>query len=601
MVAPRRYWNLLAPYRGRYLLGLLLLLLTNLLSLLVPWLVKGGVDALAHIQKIAHDAPPPRLGGLLEHPLSYAVALAIVGVGLALIRTTSRIVILGGARQLSRDLKERLYRCLLAADPSFYGRFPTGEIMSRAASDIQVVQAVAAPGVLYTFNALFMFGIAVPYMFSVSGDLTLLLLIPFPFLAGLTMWAASRVKAYAREAQAAMAELTTHLQETLEGMQVVKAFTLEEHQAGRFAESNDRYLERSMKEAMAQGGIGVAATLTGGFGTCVLLFVGGGRVARGELTYGDLALFLAVLAMVLRPTIYLGWVLSLAQRGLASLDRIEEMFDAPLEVEPPLEAEASGPVEGAIDVAGLSFRYPLQLPGEAERRLAVEDVSLSVPAGGTLGLVGRIGSGKSTVLRAIPRFIATAPGAVKVDGVPVESWDLTDLRGGIGYVPQDGMVFSMSLGQNVAFGKPGASAEEVLDAVRLAALEKDLDQLEDGLETLVGERGVTLSGGQRQRLAIARALLIRPQILLLDDALSMVDAETAVDVLKNLRQALPGVTLLIAAHRTATLLGCDELLVLERGRVVERGSPQELLGREGSAFGGMHERQRLQTEIEEAQ
>ncbi len=599
MVALRRYLRLLRPYRRRYAWGLGLLLATNALSLSVPWLIKGAVDALVALRG-GGPAPAARLGGLLGTPTSYAVALIAAAAVLALARTGSRVVILGTGRHLARDLKRRLYDKLLAADPALYSRFPTGEIMNRATGDVQIAQAVAAPGMLYTFNALFMFGIAVPYLFTISPKLTALLLLPYPFLAGLTMWAATRVKGFARRAQEAMDDLTSHLQETLAGMEVVKAFTLEEVQAARFAGSNERYLDQSMKEAMARGGIGIAATLTGGIGTCLLLWLGGARVARGEMTYGDLALFLSVMAMVLRPTIFLGWVLSLFQRGMASVERLDELLDAPIAVTPPAEPRATGPVQGAVEVAGLSYRYPQPREGEGERRLALEDVSLQVPAGGVLGLTGRIGSGKSTLLRALPRFLDAPPGTVRVDGVPIEAWDLAALRQGIGFVPQDGAVFSLSLEANVAFGAPDADRAAVEEALRVAELHKDLDQLDAGLETLVGERGVTLSGGQRQRLAIARAVLIRPRILLLDDALSMVDAETAVAVLANLREVMAETTVLVAAHRTATLLGCDEVLVFDAGRVVERGAPQALLEEAGSQFGRMHERQRLQSEILEA-
>lgn len=595
MSAVRRYWRLLRPYGRGYALGLLLLFFTNGLSLAVPWLTKGAIDALA-AQRAGLAAPVEHLGGLLSGPLSYALALAVTGTVLAAIRTGSRIAILGLGRDLMRDLLARLYDHLLRADPAFYARFGTGEIMSRCVSDTRIMQAVAAPGVLYTFNAVFMFGLAVPYLFSVSWKLTALLLLPYPLLAAGTMWTVTRVRTYAHEAQQAMDALTTQIQETLAGMEVVKAFTLEELQATRFGAGNDTYLEKSMREAVARGGIGIASALVGGIGTALLLWIGGQAVARGELSYGDLALFLGVLALILRPTVYLGWVLSLAQRGLASLDRLDELLDAPVKIVTPTDAHP-GPLRGEVELRGLSFRYPTAREGE-ERRLALDDVSLRVAPGGVLGLVGRIGSGKSTVLRAVPRFLDAPAGSVLVDGVPLERWDLGALRGGIGYVPQDGAVFSLSLGANVAFGKPDASPDEIAEAARVACLDRDLDQLADGLETLVGERGVTLSGGQRQRLAIARAVLIRPRVLLLDDALSMVDAETAVAILKNLRAALGDTTVLVAAHRTATLLGTDEVLVLAQGRVVERGAPQALLEQADSQFHAMHERQRLREALE---
>jgi len=588
MNALRRYAELLKPYRGRYLAGFGLLVVTNLLVLAVPLLIKFAVD---NFQAV--------LEGTLAKEDAYLAIGAMVGVALGMLvfRTASRIVILNTGRHLGRDLKTRLYDALLRADPSFYARHQTGDLMSRCTSDLQLLQAVGSPGILYTLEGALILVLALPLMFSVSPMLAILVLIPYPLLAIVTMVSATKVKGFARRAQEAMAELTTHLQETLEGMTVVKAFTLEDHRAERFEVANDRFLVERMKEAATAGGIGVTATIAAGFGICVILYFGGQEVAARRLSYGDLALFLTLNAQILRPTIYLGWVLSLGQRALAGLDRVDEILAAPREFPASELLEGRGELRGELEVAGLNFRYPTAAE-DAERRLALEDVSFSLPAGGFLGITGRIGSGKSTLLRTIPRFAEVPAGTVRMDGVPVERWDLSDLRRGVGYVPQDGAVFSLSLGENVAYGRPDATDQEIMAAASAAELAKDLDQLEDGLSTMVGERGVTLSGGQRQRLAIARAILIQPRVLLLDDALSMVDSETAVAILAHLRRALPDATLVVSAHRTATLLGADQLLILDRGRVVERGSPQELLAESTSRFAKLHERQRLQAELE---
>lgn len=588
MNALRRYGELLKPYRGRYLAGFGLLVVTNLLVLAVPLLIKFAVDNFQAVREAT-----------LPKTEAYLAIGAMVGVALGMLvfRTASRIVILNTGRHLGRDLKTRLYDALLRADPSFYSRHQTGDLMSRCTSDLQLLQAVGAPGILYTLEGALILILALPLMFSVSPLLAILVLIPYPLLAIVTMVSATKVKGYARRAQEAMAELTTHLQETLEGMTVVKAFTLEDHRAERFEVANDRFLVERMKEAATAGGIGVTATIAAGFGICVILYFGGQEVAARRLSYGDLALFLTLNAQILRPTIYLGWVLSLGQRALAGLDRIDEILAAPPEPPPGDVLSGRGELRGELKVTGLNFRYPTA-EEDAERRLALEDVSFELPAGGFLGITGRIGSGKSTLLRTLPRFAEVPLGTVRVDGVPVERWDLADLRRGIGYVPQDGAVFSLSLGENVAYGRPDATDQEIMAAASAAELAKDLDQLEDGLQTMVGERGVTLSGGQRQRLAIARAILIQPKVLLLDDALSMVDSETAVAILAQLRRALPDATLVVSAHRTATLLGADQLLILDRGRVVERGSPQDLLQEPTSRFAKLHERQRLQAELE---
>ncbi|MCA8920614.1 MAG: ABC transporter ATP-binding protein [Planctomycetes bacterium] len=589
-----RYLTLFAPYKWLYAWGLLLLFLSNAFTLAVPRLIKAAVDRVAPPQ--GGDASPSTLWApFVDGPWRLAGTLVAVGLILALARTASRVVILGVGRRVARDLRRQVFGRLLVAAPSFFARFPTGEIMSRSIGDISLLQGVASPGILYTFNAVFMFSIAVPYLAWIDPSLTLYLLLPFPPLAVTTMFAATRVRRYAREAQEAMDRLSTRIQEALGGIDVIRAFTLEAEQAERFTEANDEYLTKSVQQALVRGVITIASVLTGGIGTFVLLWIGGQRVADHTLSYGDLALFFGVMGLVLRPTIYLGWVLSLGQRGLASLERLDQLLLAPRAIVSPEAPEATGPVRGTLEARAISYRYP----GDLERREALKGISFEVAQGKSLGLTGRIGSGKSTLLRAIPRLLVLTGGELLVDGVTLERWDLAALRSGIGYVPQDGYVFSLSLGENVAFGAPDATPAQILEAAKVAELEKDLDQLEDGLETVIGERGVTLSGGQRQRLAIARAVLIRPPILLLDDALSMIDAETAVQILKNLRQALPETTLLVAAHRTATLLGVDELLVMHEGEVVERGAPAALLADADSRFAHMHERQKLEASLRE--
>lgn len=590
MSALARYARLLRPYRRQYVAGLILLALTNGLNLLVPWLVKVAVDALAREHGVAGAGPVVRG---LERPTDVLVALVVVGVLLTAARTGSRLTILGAGRTLSRDLRNRLFDRVLTAPPSFFSRFPTGELMSRAIGDVGVLQSVAAPGVLYAFNALFMLAIAAPWLATVDAGLAGLVLAPFPVLAFLTWRLAERIRTATTEGQKAMAELTRAAQETLAGVEVVKAFVLEERQAERFAQANDRYLDRSLRESTLRLAVGTLSGLAGAAGTTAILWVGGRRVAEGRMSYGDLALFLTVLALVLRPVVLFGWILGLVQRGLAALDRLDEVSAG--EVAAPTGGRRA-PVVGEVELRELTFRFP----GDAQRRPALEEVSLKVPAGKSLGLTGRIGSGKSTLLKAIPGFLEAHAGQVLVDGVAVEQWEPPALRSAIGWVPQDGYVFSMSIAENAALGRPDAPRAELEAATRTAELARDLDQLPDGLDTLVGERGVMLSGGQRQRLAIARALVVKPKVLLLDDALSMIDAATAAAILANLRRELPGTTVLVAAHRTSTLLGCDEIAVLERGRVVERGPPAELLAREGGRFRALHERQRLQADLEAA-
>jgi ATP-binding cassette, subfamily B, multidrug efflux pump len=563
----------------------------------MPWLLRMLIGALDKARLAGGKAAP-------VPPAVYEIAvwIMVTAVAMAIVRIGSRIAFLGAGRRVGNRLREQAFGRLVHLAPSFYARMTTGDLISRLTSDINVCQSVSGPGILYAISGVLLYIGSVVFMSLINFKMTMLLLLPYPFLILAVNRAANHVKKHSKLAQQAAGRLTARVHETLAGIVVVKGFVMEERQEQRFAAANQEVLDHNMSQVIGRGLIQLFIGLAYGIASLIVLWVGGYAIAEGSLDFADFVAFFAYMALLVQPTVYLGWVTSTFARAGPALERVQEIIDASLTLTEPANAHKA-PVAGALEIRSLSYRYPAQRDDHeltvGQRRPALIDISATVDRGQVLGLFGRVGSGKSTLLRAIPRLLEIDTGTVFVDGVPVEDWSLNSLRGAIGYVPQDGTLFSMTLAENITLGRAGTNSVSLEEVLSLSCLDRDLDQLPSGLDTLVGERGVTLSGGQRQRTAIARALLLNPQIMLLDDALSMIDAETSADILQGLKKALRGLTVIVAAHRTATLLSADEILVLDEGRVVERGAPEQLL-RAAGQFAEAHERQRLQEQLEQS-
>ena len=581
-------------FRWHYVGGALLLMVSMILTCSLPWLIRGAV-AMLEGARVAGDT------AAVEDAALRSQGLLIMGVALlmAAFRVGSRLCFLSASRRCAQRLRVESLGRLVELSPRFYARLSTGDLVSRLTSDVGVCQGVCGPGAMYFCQAGFLYVGSLAFMSAIDPGLTLILFLPYPLLIVAVGFAARRVKSLSALSQVAMGRLTTCVQETLAGITVVKAFATEGREAERFATENEGLLKHNMSQAIWRGVIGLAIGLGSGLASLVVLWSGGLDVVRGELAFADFVAFFGYMGLLIQPTVYLGWMTNLLARGGPAMERVQELRRARRGIESPESGAHDAPLQGRLEFRELSYRYPSPNAALADRRAALQGVSGVVESGRSLGLFGAVGSGKSTLLKAIPRLIELPEESLLVDGVAVEGWSLEALRGGMGYVPQDGAMFSLSLAENIALGRPDASRDELLEVCRLACLEADLERLPQGLDTLIGERGVMLSGGQRQRAAIARALLVMPRVVLLDDALSMVDAETASLILDNLGGALAGLTVVIAAHRTATLLRCDELMVLDEGRVIERGAPASLLSR-GGLFARAHERQRLQDRLEEA-
>jgi ATP-binding cassette subfamily B protein len=444
-------------------------------------------------------------------------------------------------------------------------------------------------GVLSLVNTVVVYSAAVFLMTRISPFLTLCAIAPFPVMIFIVKRISASMFRRSKRMQEALSRLTIRVEENVSAAAVVKAYCREEGEIDSFREVCTGYLDASMGVARLRGGMLPVMGATGALGTLVVLFVGGEQVIRGDLTLGGFVAFNGYLAMLVWPTIMFGWILNMMQRGAASMARLGEILNARPEVSEPASPIDPGEIAGDIEFRNLSFSY--------REAAMLRGVSLKIEKGSRIGIVGVVGSGKSTLVRLIPRLFPVPDGTLFLDGVELNRIPLKKIRAAVGYVPQDSFLFSRSIAQNIAYGKHGASREDVERAAGIAGLAGDLARFPDGLDTLVGERGVTLSGGQKQRVAIARALIKEPRILILDDPLSAVDADTEEGILTALSGYYGERTVLIVSHRLSPLRGCDRIIVMEQGMIAEQGSHEELLAL-GGRYAAVHREEQLKAEIE---
>jgi ATP-binding cassette subfamily B protein len=502
-------------------------------------------------------------------------------IGLALVqawtRTVSRLAILGASRKIAFDVREAYFAKLLQLDAAFYDRRRTGDLMSRGVNDLQLLQAFYGPGLLNAFNTAIVYVGVLALMLKLDVPLTLVALALFPVLY-LGVNRLSR-KVYARSlaVQEQLAAISDRTQENLSGIQQVKIYAQEAQEIARFRELSDAFRQKQLSLARVRGAMVSLIGIFTGMGTVLVLFVGGLHVIQGRITLGDFVAFNAYLAQLAWPTVALGWIVNVFQRASGAIGRLDEIMTTSPTVAPP-EAETGGvtPIDGDLAFRGLTFSY--DGPGG---RPALSDIRLSIPKGAKVAVVGAVGAGKSTLAHLIAKIYPAPPGTLFAGGEDLATVPVARVRAGVGFVPQEAFLLSRSLRDNVAFGRKTADAAGIDDAVRMARLDADLPALPDGLATIVGERGYTLSGGQRQRATLARALATDPNILVLDDALSSVDADTERQILDALKGERQGRTLILITHRLSTLRAVDRIVVLQSGRVVEDGTHDALLAQDG--------------------
>lgn len=565
----RRYWVSFA-------LGIACLIITQAFALSVPQLLRIATDAL-----VTREIDGVKTAAL------WLVAVSVLG---ALMRIASRVLIFNAGRRVEFDIRNDCFTHLQREAPSFYREMPLAQVMSRLVNDLTQVRLLLGPGLLNLTNTTLVYLVVIPLLFLTDPELAFFSLLPLPLLLLLGRVFARHMYNYSKEAQDRLGTLSARVQENLSGVMTVRAYRREDDERRRFLELNDRYLEVNLELARLRGVMFPLMGLAGAIGSVVVLYMGGHRIAAGTMSVGQFVQFSAYLAALTWPTIALGWMISLLQRGFASMDRVNDIFRA----QPTIVdgAQAPSPFAGRLVVQNLTYSH-----GEGSAP-ALQDVSFAVEPGEMVVIVGRTGSGKSTLLQGLARLLELPPGTVYLDGRDVTELPLEHVRRRLGYAPQDAFLFSRTLFENVAFGDPEATEERVREALRIAAFDTDVAAFPEGLDTVVGERGITLSGGQRQRATLARAILIDPEILLLDDTLSAVDTETETKILAALSEAKRGRTLIMATHRLACAAKADRILVFDEGRLIEQGSEPELLAR-GGVYAEMHRRQRLRQALEQ--
>ncbi len=575
----RRIRDYFRRYRGAFAVGFVFLVLTNLLALSIPWLLKEAIDALSGASAGGYHAA-----------IRFAAFMGGAAVVMAATRITSRILVFNAGRRVEYDMRSELFAHLSTLSPGFFQRRSVGDVMSRAVNDLGQVRALLGPGILNLINTGVAYVVGISLMVAIDWRLTLAALIPYPLLIFAARRFGGRLFKKSRKVQESLGDLSTYIQENLAGQQVVKSYVREASAVAGFERENDILLGRSLDLAFTRGLMVPIFGLVGGVGTLAVLWYGGAQVIRGHITLGSLVAFNGYLAHLAWPTIALGWMLSMWQRGMSAMARLNELFRARPDIE-DREVDDVGELAGHLTLKHLTFTYP------GTDHPALADLVLDVPAGSTLGIVGLTGAGKSTLVDLLPRLKVVPEGQLFVDGHDVCRVPLAQLRSAIGYAPQDPFLFSATIADNIAFARPDASRAEIERAAKVAAVHDDILAFPHGYETLVGERGITLSGGQRQRVALARALLKAPKILILDDSLSSVDADTEARILEALPEVLGGRTSIVVSHRIAAVQGSDQIIVLDHGRIVQRGTHAELTGSDG-LYADLWRRQRLEAELE---
>jgi ATP-binding cassette, subfamily B, multidrug efflux pump len=569
----------LAPYLRRYWKSLawggVSTILYNVIKVLLPAVIGHAIDDMQH--------------GLTQAKiLHHALILLLIAVSSAVFLYITRQVVIGASREIEFDLRNDLFANLERQSANFFHTHRTGDIMARTTNDLNAVRMLLGPAIMYSANTIVFTAAALPFMYRISPKLTFFAFVPLPMASVLVQYFGARIHRRFERIQAMFSDISAKAQENFSGARLIRAFAQEDAEIASFEEANREYIKRSLHLVRLMAMLWPTLEFVLGLSLMITLLVGGHEVVSHRISVGQFTAFNVYMVQLTWPMIAVGWVVNLFQRGTASIVRIDELLKQKPDIaDDPTAVPA--PITGDIEFRNLNFAYPDGPP-------VLQNINLRIPAGSSLAIVGPTGSGKSTLVGLIPRLHDAPAGEVLIDHQPVRHFTLAELRKSIGYIPQETFLFSDTIRQNIAFGKPDASPEQVQSAATIAHISTEILEFPKGFDTLVGERGVTLSGGQKQRTAIARAVIREPRILILDDALASVDTYTEEQILSGLRQNMGSRTTVFISHRISTARNADQIAVLVSGRIVELGTHDELLARNGY-YTSLFEKQRLEEEL----
>jgi ATP-binding cassette subfamily B multidrug efflux pump len=577
----------LAPYLKRYwkhfAWGGVAVLLYNTIRATLPLVIGSAIDDLKT--------------GITEHKIVFhAVRLLGIAALSAIFLYITRQVLIGASREIEYDLRNDLFANLERQSAAFYNTHRTGDIMARTTNDLSAVRQLLGPAIMYSANTIVFTAAALPLMFRISPRLTLIAFLPLPIASILVQQFGARIHQRFERIQAMFSDISARAQENFSGARLIRAFAQEEAEIASFETANLEYIGRSLHLVRLMAMLWPTLEFVLGISLVISLLVGGHEVLAHRITVGDFAEFMVYMVQLTWPMIAIGWVVNLFQRGTASvidelLKQQPDITDARCDdsLVDPLYADTPAALHGRITFRNLDFTYP-------DGTEVLHNISVEIPAGSSLAIVGPTGSGKSTLVNLLPRIYDAPDGSILIDGRPIHAYPLSLLRESIGFVPQETFLFSTSIADNVSFGVANASRQQIEDAASIAHIRTEILEFPRGFDTLVGERGVTLSGGQKQRTAIARAILRDPRILILDDALASVDTFTEEQILSGLRRVMEGRTTILISHRTSTARNADQIAVLVAGRIAELGTHDQLLARNGY-YTRLYEKQQLEEEI----